>query len=120
MHVVLSLIHSRTRCIPRTVTLEMLSKLATLVDYYGLHEALQFCASLWIDHLRHSLPKICNRDLMLWIFVSWVFKDATFFKTVTKLAIEQSPAKMATIHLPIPEGVISKFRIWGALLCYDS
>ncbi|RYP42997.1 hypothetical protein DL768_010139 [Monosporascus sp. mg162] len=110
MFIVLSIIHSRTSSIPRTVTLEKLSKIAVLVDYYKLHEALHFFASLWIDNLRSSLPTVYDRDLILWICVSWVFKDATIFKIVTKLAIEHSPAEIQALHLPIPESIISRFK----------
>ena len=116
MRVVLSLVHSRTKAIPRCVTLEMLSKIAVLVDYYELHEAVHFCASLWIDTLRFLPPKVYGRDLILWICVSWVFKDAPLFNGMTKLAIEQSPGKVPTFQLPIPEKVICKFGFCGALL----
>ncbi|RYP61159.1 hypothetical protein DL769_007841 [Monosporascus sp. CRB-8-3] len=106
MFLVLSIIHCRTRSIPRTVTLEMLCKIAILVDYYKLHEALHFFASLWIDNLRSSLPTVYNRDLILWICVSWVFKDAAIFEIVTKRAIEHSPARIQALDLPIPESYI--------------
>ncbi|KXX72829.1 hypothetical protein MMYC01_210671 [Madurella mycetomatis] len=109
LRIVLCLIHNRTREIPRTVTLEMLCKIAVLVDYYEFHEALHFFASLWMDHLQCSFPTTYGRDLMLWICISWVFKDATIFKNATKLAIEHSPGKVPTLHLPIPESVISRF-----------
>ena len=116
MRVVLSLVHSRTKAIPRSVTLEMLSKIAVLVDYYELHEAVHFYASLWIDTLRNSLPRVYGRDLILWICVSWIFKDASIFQAVTKLVIEHSPGKVPTIQLPIPEKVIGKLSFSGALL----
>ncbi|KAK4135358.1 hypothetical protein BT67DRAFT_441030 [Trichocladium antarcticum] len=110
MFVVLSLIHSRTSNIPRAIKLELLSKIAVLVDYYELHEALHFYASIWIDRLRQSLPTVYGRDLMLWVCVSWIFKDAAIFKTVTKLATEESPGKIPTIHLPIPQWVIVRIN----------
>ncbi len=116
MRVVLSLIHSRTKDIPRIVTLEMLSKIAVLVDYYELHDAVHFYASLWIDTLRSSLPTSYGRDLILWICVSWVFKNASIFTAVTKLAVEHNPGKVPTLQLPIPEKVIGKFSFYGALL----
>jgi hypothetical protein len=110
MRVVLSLIHSRTKSIPRTVTLEMLVKIAVLVDYYELHEAVHFFATLWIDALRPSVPKVYSPDIMLWICLSWIFKDAPIFAAVTKLAIEESPGKMSTdTDLPIPTSVFSRF-----------
>lgn len=109
LRIVLCLIHNRTRDIPRTVTLEMLCKIATLVDYYQVHEALDFCGSLWIDHLRRSLPVGYGRDLILWICISWVFQHAVIFCIVTKHAIERSPGPMSALHLPIPERVISRF-----------
>jgi hypothetical protein len=109
MRVVLSLIHSRTSSIPRTVTLEMLSKIAVLVDYYKLHDALHFSASLWIADLRPRLPTVYGRDMMLWICVSWIFKDAAIFSIVTKIAVEQSVGSIPTIGLPIPERVLGRF-----------
>ncbi|KAK4109353.1 hypothetical protein N656DRAFT_738362 [Canariomyces notabilis] len=103
LRIVLCLIHSRTSNIPRNVTLEMLCKIAVLVDYYNLHEALRFCASLWIEDLRDPLPTTFGRDLILWICVSHIFKDATIFEAVTKRAIEHSPGDIPSLNLPIPE-----------------
>ena len=42
MHIVLSVMHHRTRDIPRETTLEMLCKIVVLVDYYELHDTMSF------------------------------------------------------------------------------
>ena len=110
MRIVLSLIHNRTRDIPRTVSLDLLVKIAILVDYYELHEAVHFFAIIWIDALRPSVPKVYGGDVMLWICLSWVFRDAPIFTAITKLAIQESPGKVPTdTHLPIPSSVLGRF-----------
>ncbi|KAH6623460.1 hypothetical protein F5144DRAFT_362195 [Chaetomium tenue] len=120
MHMVLSLIHCRTKDTPRTISLDILVKIAVIVDYYQLHETLHFFTTLWIDALRPSVPAVTySEDVMPWIFVSWVFKDAPIFATVTKLAIEESPGKLSTnTTLPIPEMVFRRINAKreGALL----
>ena len=109
MLIVLSAIHSRTKDIPRKVTLEMLCKIAVLVDYYELQDALQFYGSLWIDYLRSSLPATYGRDIVLWICVSSIFRNATSFCAATKVAIESSPEDVRTLDLPISASIICKF-----------
>jgi hypothetical protein len=42
LSITLNAIHNRTKAIPSTITIEMLCKVAVLVDYYELHDALSF------------------------------------------------------------------------------
>jgi len=106
---VMNVLHSYYRQVPKKVSLEMLAKIAVIVDYYKIHEAFQVIASLWINALKMSLPESPGRDLILWILVSWVFEDAAIFRKVTKVAILRSKKDITIPHeLPIP-AVISKF-----------
>ena len=100
MRIVLSAIHNRTRDIPRRVSLELLCKIAVLVDYYELHSALHFFACLWIDLLRLSLPTVYDRNLILWILASSTF-GSDLHKALTHVAIEHSTGKIRTLGLPI-------------------
>jgi hypothetical protein len=45
------IIHSRHKQIPRTVTLEMLAKIAVLVEYYECGDTVEIYTSMWIDHI---------------------------------------------------------------------
>ncbi|KAK4196094.1 hypothetical protein QBC40DRAFT_342952 [Triangularia verruculosa] len=69
--IVMNVLHSHYRQVPKKVSLEMLAKIAIIVDYYQIHEALQIIASLWINALKKSLPDSPGRDVTLWILVSW-------------------------------------------------
>ncbi|KAK0736350.1 hypothetical protein B0T21DRAFT_288205, partial [Apiosordaria backusii] len=46
LSITLNAIYSYTKAIPNTITLEMLYKIAVLVDYYKLYNALHFFASV--------------------------------------------------------------------------
>ena len=106
--IVMNVLHSHYRQVPKKVSLEMLAKIAVIVDYYKIHEALQIIASLWINALKMSLPDAPGRVLILWILVSWVFADAAIFRKVTKVAILRSKKDTTIPHeLPIP-AVIGK------------
>lgn len=111
MSIVLSAIHHRTRGIPRRVTLEMLCKIAVLVDYYELHDTLYFYLHLWIDNLRYFLPQVYGRDLILWICITSIFTNAKIQQVVTNVAISHCPGEFRTLDLPIPERVASKYLV---------
>jgi len=64
MSLVLNIIHARTKSLPKIISLELLCKFLVLVDYYKLHDALHFFATLWIDALRSLIPAEYGRDLI--------------------------------------------------------
>lgn len=104
--IVLNIIHGRNNHAPKTISLEMLCKVSVLVDYYHVHEAVRFPSLLWVDGLRSSVPKTYNRDLILWLCVSWIFQDDEIFKSVTRVAIRESTESVSALELPIAEAVI--------------
>ncbi|WQF90361.1 hypothetical protein CDEST_15375 [Colletotrichum destructivum] len=104
-------LHGLNNEVPRKVSLEMLAKIAVLVDYYDCCEAVDLAAHIWIDSLKGSLPLGCNRDLILWILISRVFHQPDIFLSVTKTAIQESRAPLPTLELPISVGVISRYSL---------
>lgn len=104
--IVLNVLHGRSKLIPRYVELETLCKIAVIVDYYEVHDALHFFAETWISALRGFLSKTYNRDAMMWTFVSWTFRDAQIYRDITKTVAEQCHEKPRTAGLPIPESTI--------------
>ncbi|KAF2267085.1 hypothetical protein CC78DRAFT_104121 [Lojkania enalia] len=89
-----SIFHVRTRQVPAPVSLEMLAKIAVLVDYYELErvEVMERDTRHWIANMRRSvaIPSSSYRDLMLWIYVSRVFYMSEEFEKAIALAIKGS------------------------------
>lgn len=107
--IVMNAVHGRWSLVPRTVSLEILAKIATIVDYYDIREALQLILSHWMEGFTAwSVPRTLCRETVLWILISWVFKDAAIFGQATKIAI-----LLSTQDLVIPDGVPIPFFISG-------
>ncbi|KAJ0162450.1 hypothetical protein CTA2_4530 [Colletotrichum tanaceti] len=98
--------HGRHRAIPRQVTLEMLAKMAVLVDYYDCLEVIEIFSSMWIESLKNKLlnglPTQYGRDMVLWLLISHVFQQDDVFSQMTKIAVTQSKEPVLTMELPIP------------------
>ncbi|KAJ0426156.1 hypothetical protein BJY00DRAFT_307658 [Aspergillus carlsbadensis] len=71
--ITLRIIHGKTSYVPREITLEMFAKIAMVVDYYECSEAMRIAADLWISKLPQCPSNMC-RDLVFWIWISWVFR----------------------------------------------
>jgi hypothetical protein len=109
--VVLRIVHNRNKLVPREVTLEMLAKIAVLEDYYTFGEALDMFTVLWIEKLsKATLPSVYCKELVLWIWIAWVFDIEKQFKEATFRAIMQSTESLRTMDLPIP-AIVSGTRI---------
>lgn len=106
--ILMNIIHGRVRSVPRSIGLEMLAKIAVLVDYYNCHEVVELFSECWIRELSCDLPKEYCRDLILWLTVSWVFSQKELFKTVTKVAVRESKGPLQTLGLPIPQHIAGK------------
>jgi hypothetical protein len=106
----LKAIHCQYRQVPRSLELEMLAKVAVIVDYYAAHEAMEILSPIWINKLRFWLSTTTchNRTIALWICISWVFGDLSAFETATKVAIHHGRSNMTDFGLPIPDRVIGK------------
>jgi hypothetical protein len=96
--------------VPRLIDLELLAKVAVLVDYYKCYEAVELFVELWLRELKGELPlpkQVC-RELILWLCVSWVFGDADVFTSVTSIAVRYCQGPLETLGLPIPKSVVGK------------
>lgn len=112
--ILLQIMHLRNRHVPRSLTLEMLAKMAVLVDYYRCREAIEVFSEMWINFARSTspMPSTYGRNLVLWMCVAWVFKLPTEFEQTTKTAFSRS--KIPTIQgmgLPIPKLVLGKLYL---------
>ncbi|TQN73720.1 hypothetical protein CSHISOI_01678, partial [Colletotrichum shisoi] len=84
------------------VGLEMLAKIAVLVDYYDSPEVVEVFANIWIDALKDKLSTQYGRDMVLWLLISYVFQQEDIFLQMTKIAVTQSTEPVPTLELPIP------------------
>lgn len=107
--ILLNIFHVRTRQVPATVSLEMLAKVAVLVDYYELlnAEVMERDARGWITELKRSvkIPSTYCRDLMMWICIAQVFHMSEEFEEATAVAIKGSEGWIQTLDLPIHQGI---------------
>ncbi|KAE9580325.1 hypothetical protein CGMCC3_g3891 [Colletotrichum fructicola] len=106
--VVMKAMHGKFRGISRCVDLEMLAKVAAIVDYYDCHESLEPLSTIWIEMLSKAspLPKTCDRDLLLWLLVSFVFRNETMFQHITKTAIRETKGPLPSLdRLPIRSSI---------------
>ncbi|KAK0655945.1 hypothetical protein B0T16DRAFT_23473 [Cercophora newfieldiana] len=87
---------------------------SALVDYYKLHDAVDFFVTKWMDDLCGSLPSDYGRDLLMWLCISSVFRINKIFSVVTKVAAENAPGKIPSQGLPISPDTIDKLNMQRA------
>ncbi|KAI0814449.1 hypothetical protein GGR55DRAFT_631889 [Xylaria sp. FL0064] len=108
--IVMQILHGRNRPIPRRLNLEMLAKVAVVVDYYTCGESVQPFAEIWHNGIEIPWLKSSNgisQDLIILLFVSWVFEWEEELIAATKVAQNRSEGPLSTMALPIPEVIIS-------------
>lgn len=112
MVVLLDALHGRYMKTPKVVTLELLAKIAVIVDYYAAYEAMHLLYPLWMEHLKATNPPYKafhhQRSLALWICITWVFSDEPNFVILVRAAVEHNAKWFWACGLPIPSAVISK------------
>ncbi|RYC78626.1 hypothetical protein BFJ63_vAg18500 [Fusarium oxysporum f. sp. narcissi] len=64
-NIVLTIMHGYHRDVPRLLGLEMLAKLAMIVDYYECHEIIELYADIWLERLKSEVPTVYGRDCIL-------------------------------------------------------
>lgn len=109
--ILMNVLHLRNNKVPRSLSLEMLAKLALLADYYEFRDSVELIVDVWVADLRvkNPIPETYCRDLILWIWISWTFKLSHEFKHATAVAITQSPEPIRDLGLPIPSWITGKY-----------
>jgi HEPN domain-containing protein len=108
--IVLNIFHLRNRQVPRTVSLDMLAKVAVLVDYYSCDEAVELFTDMWIEDLKlkKEVPTTYCRDLVLWVWVSWVFDLSQQLTEATAVMVREGTETWHSLCLPVPQSLIGK------------
>lgn len=119
---VMDIIHGRGRKVPRELPdVEALAKVAVVVDAFKFHDAVEVYAERWIAGLLRGAAPAAERlgeatderELILWIYASYVFRQAEVFKAATRIAVLRSDGPIPSLGLQVREGVI---REWCAFL----
>ncbi|KAI1055238.1 hypothetical protein LB505_013451 [Fusarium chuoi] len=107
---ILKIIHGKTRGTPRSVSLDLLAGIATIVDDLECHESLSFFSEGWLLGYPNTSTHcpIRGKALSQLILASFVFEDAKLFESYTKTAIKYSDDALPTFKLPIREDIISR------------
>ncbi|KAF5599891.1 hypothetical protein FPANT_2948 [Fusarium pseudoanthophilum] len=106
--IVLTIIHGYNRDVPRSLSLEMLVKVAMIVNYYDCHESIELYTDIWLEGLRSEFPKSYGRDCVLCLFVSWVFSRPIMFRDMTQLALRHSQKLIEAEDFPLPADILGK------------
>lgn len=108
--IVMQILHCQTHKVPRVIGVEMVAKVAVIVDYYQCHKAVDFYAKTWMTNFAvRELPLVYGRDLLLRLLISCVFLEAGTFRILTKTIIRQSKGPIHSLGLPFPRNIIGEF-----------
>ncbi len=110
--ILLNIIHGLTRRVPRRVTLDMLTKLAVLVNYYQMHEVVELFSDTWINTLaKEGLPQSYSTETIRWLLISWVFHKPMEFQAVSRiieLGCDETLEDDFDESLPVPSPIIGR------------
>ena len=86
--IILDIVHGQTSMLARYTSLDLLCKIAILVDKYEMSEPTRFFAEIWTSKL--LIPTGYNDSLYTWLFVAWVFDMDVQFRLITRILIRES------------------------------
>ncbi|KAF4960488.1 hypothetical protein FSARC_10456 [Fusarium sarcochroum] len=107
-NIVLTIMHGYHQAVPRSLSVEMLAKLAMIVDYYGCHESIELYTDIWLGNLKSKVPTVYGQDCILYMFISWVFTQPDMFQRMTQLALRHSGMLIEAEVLAIPGDLLEQ------------
>ncbi|KAG4267602.1 hypothetical protein FPRO04_12757 [Fusarium proliferatum] len=110
--VVLKIIHGKTRGVPQTPELDLLSNIASIVDDLECYDALSFCTERWLESyigFFFKQPEKMDKSLAQLILVSFVFEYKYLFRDCIRKATRYTCEGMPTFDLPIRADIPSLF-----------
>lgn len=109
--ILLYLMHWQTNAVPLDLQLDMLTRIAIMVDKYQLQMVVVIISGIWIDRLKDNIPQTWTEDLRRWLFISHVFQRPTEFKFATEIAEQQCGSRIdesEEIALLIPSSIVGQ------------
>jgi hypothetical protein len=108
---VLDIIHGRHRLVLVRMNLGFIARVATVVDYYNCHEAVDIYRDKWLmenSGVDTSVTSLCKSSLLCF-YASWVLQDPDTISTMAKVVLMNMGglAQIQTFDLPIG-GILGK------------
>lgn len=120
MIILLNIIHGLSSKVPRRVDLNILSRLAVVVNHRQMHEAVELWSDTWIENLKRDegLPGSYTPEILLsWLFIFWVFRKDEDFREMSQILERECDhsleSEVETVYVGpyIPASIISEFVI---------
>jgi hypothetical protein len=108
--VLMNIFHGRNDVVPQEMSIELLAKIAVLVDYYECGRAVEAFSSTWTQQLNEAVPRKFCRDLILWLCVAHVFNISDAYGKATAVALRYSTEEIPTFDLPISFALVGMSR----------
>ncbi|KAJ4016364.1 hypothetical protein NW752_003486 [Fusarium irregulare] len=105
--IVLDAIHGRHLDIPDKPTLGLLTRVATVIDYYECHEPLYVYFDRWLNHnpeVGCRMNDILFQKTLLCLYVAWVFSDNVMFNKMARVIFRHSEGLSAIDTSDVPSG----------------
>ncbi|KAJ9658688.1 hypothetical protein H2198_003566 [Neophaeococcomyces mojaviensis] len=99
--ILMNIVHSRYRHLPKRVEPEILFQLCILIDMYGMHDSTVLQTDLWFECLLKEIPDHSAPNLHHWAFICYVLKKAEAFQAVTA-TIQKFYIESAVPSIPLP------------------
>ena len=109
-------IHGNSRTLKHKLpkmSIALLAKVATVVDKYEWHDAIEMYAESWIRQLKVGYPTTMSSDTLMWLWISWVFQHDLDFTALTKIAMRQTTGNdvLSTDEYPLPLTLVGEFCV---------
>ena len=93
--ILMQIIHGKGAVVLRHLSLELLAKITALVYEYDCAGATAIYVELWLQNLKpdHAIPKAADRELVLWLFISWVYGRKDLFKELSRKAARKTTGR---------------------------
>ncbi|CAG7561256.1 unnamed protein product [Fusarium equiseti] len=103
--IVLDAIHGRHQGIPERLNPALVTRIATVIDYYECHDALHVYFDRWLtsnDSMTISTCALHKKTLMC-LYVAWVFSDEAAFNHTSRviLRLSEGLSRIDTSDIPL-------------------
>ncbi|KAH7123311.1 hypothetical protein B0J13DRAFT_628462 [Dactylonectria estremocensis] len=103
---VLDVIHGHLRNVPEKIGIYLFTKATIVVNYYECHEAFTVMSGRWYDSLDPASINKYDKDAMLCMLISWVFRRQDDLKVMTNLNLNHGKVSVVVPSLPLPDEVL--------------
>lgn len=129
--ILLDIIHGKTRRVPHYLGFGQLIKLASLIDYYQILEAVDMWFDVWLFDFDFEIGDSCQEPgkyvhgiAMKHLWLSWVFRKSNEFSTITRAlqhlgevdaeweevyGVDSELEQEEADKLPIPQTILGRY-----------